>query len=240
MIPKQEEFVLDVRRAARLAEKPTVITSSGLANPEVVANTLHRVALWLTPKVVERYDPAEFSDRLPELRNGLTRAVDTFRTIASTVPADQPATAEQFSRGEEAFRNLVLAVRAVVLPEWKETMDGLIGTTESWAKEFGWVTKQVQRRLSETLLGTYETPQLLIHAAPNLYVLDPIARFVPGAAGACDLSVQPSFYTISLYRDYDGGWHAHHDVGQGANTGKRDLWSKDTFKKCLEELESLQ
>jgi hypothetical protein len=239
MVPKREEFVLDVRRAARLAEKPPVITSSGLANPDVITKVLHRAA-WLTPKVVEHYDPAEFGDLPPELRESLTRSVETFRAIAATIPADHHAGAEQFARGEEAFRALLTAIRDVVLAEWLHAVDGLAGNTESWAKELGWVTKRVQRRLSETLLGTYGTPQLLMHAAPNLYVLDPVARFVPGAAGAFDLSVQPSFYTISLYRDFGGVWYAHHDVGQGVNTGKRDVWSKDTLQKCVEELGTLQ
>jgi hypothetical protein len=239
MLPKREECVLDVRRAARLAEKPTVITSSGLANPDVIAKTLHRAALWLTPKVVEHYDPAEFGDLSPELRDGLTRAVDTFRVIAATIPVDQSAMPGQFARGEEAFRGLLTALRNVVLAEWEHAADALVGNTESWAKDFGWVTKRVPKRLSETLLGTYEAPQLLMHAAPNLYVLDPVARFVPGAAGAFDLSVQPSFYTISLYRDFGGLWQAHHDVGQGTTGGKRDVWSKDTLKKCVEELGAL-
>jgi hypothetical protein len=240
MVPETEEFVLDVRRAARLAEKPTVITSSGLANPDVVAKTLHGAALWLTPKVVEHYDPTGFRDLPPALRESLTRAVEAFRTIAATVPADQPATADQFAQGEAAFRGLISALREVVLAGWRDAVDGLVGGTESWAKELGWVTRRVQKRLSETLLGTYEIPHLLMHAAPNLYVLDPVARFVPGAAGAFDLSIQPSFYTISLYRDYGGVWHAHHDVGQGANAGKRDVWSKDTLRKCVDELGALQ
>ena len=237
MAPKREEFILDVRRAARLAEKPTVITSSGLANPDVIAKTLHGAALWLTPEVVRQYDPGDWP---PELRGSLTRAVESFRTIAATVPANGSDKTEQFARGEAAFRALVTALRDVVLPEWMDAVHRLVANTESWAKDCGWVTKRVQKRLSETLLGTYETSQLLMHAAPNLYVLDPVARFVPGAAGAFDLSVQPSFYTVSLYRDFDGVWHAHHEVGQGANVGKRDVWSKDTLKKCVEELGALQ
>lgn len=239
MVPNKEEFVLDVRRAARLAEKPPVITSSGLANPDVIAKTLHRAA-WLTPKVVEHYDPAEFDDLPPELRESLARSVETFRAIAATVSANQHTTAEQLARGEEAFRALLTAIRDVVLAEWIHAVDGLVGNTECWATELGWVAKRVERRLSETLLGTYKAPQLLMHAAPNLYVLDPVARFVPGAAGAFDLSVQPSFYTISLYRDFGGVWYAHHEVGQGVDTGKRDVWSKDTLQKCVKELGALQ
>jgi hypothetical protein len=240
MVAKREEFVLDVRRAARLAEKPTVIASSIQANPDEIARTLHRAAIWLSPNIVQRYDPAEFGDLRPEIRDGLTRTIERFRGIAETVPADQPATAEQFARGQEAFRALLTSIRNVVLSEWEQAVEALVENTESWVKELGWVTKRVQKRLSETLLGTYEIPQLLMHAAPYLYVLDPVARFVPGAAGAFELSVQPSFYTISIYRDDGGVWHAHHDVGQGENTGKRDGWSKDTLKKCLEELGALQ
>jgi hypothetical protein len=119
-------------------------------------------------------------------------------------------------------------------------MAGLVENTEVWAKELGWVTKRVQKRLSETLLGSYETPQVLMHAAPNLYVLDPVARFVPGAAGAFELSVQPSFDSVSLYRDFSGVWYAHHDVVQGTSTGKRDVWSKNTLGRCVEELGALR
>jgi hypothetical protein len=137
------------------------------------------------------------------------------------------------------FQALLAALRDGVLAEWKHAVQGLVENTESWAKDLGWVTKRVQNKLSETLLGSYEAPQLLMHAAPRLYVLEPVARFVPGAAGAFELSIQPSFYTISLYRDFDGVWHAHHDVGQGASTGKRDVWSKDTLMKCVEELGAL-
>ena len=71
------------------------------------------------------------------------------------------------------------------------------------------MTRRVEKDLSETLLGTYTLPQMLIHAAPYLYVLDPLSRFVPGSAGAFDLTIQPSYYVTSLYRAYDGIWYAH-------------------------------
>jgi hypothetical protein len=222
-----------------MAEKPSVITSSGLANPNVIAKTLHQGAPWLTPKIVENYDPAGFGDWPSELRQGLERAVEAFKAIAATVSANH-ATTEEFARGEEAFRGLLSSLREVVLAEWRRATDSVLASTESWAQEFGWVTKRVQKRLSETLLGTYQSSQLLMHAAPYLYVLDPVARFVPAAAGAFDLSLQPSFNTISLYRDFDGVWYAHHSVGDDPGTGKRDQWSKDTLKTCVEELGALQ
>jgi hypothetical protein len=239
MTPKGEQFILEVRQAARSAEKPTVITSSGLANPEIVSKILHRSALWLTPKVVESYDAADFHTWPAELQESLTRSVENFRSITETIPPDKAANAEQFARGEEAFRTLVGSVRAVVLWEWTKVSEDLITNTESWAREFGWITRRVEKRLSETLLGSYTMSQMLMHAPPYLYALDPVARFVAGAAGAFDLSIQPSYYMTSLYRDYDGVWYAHYEVGQAANSGSREPWNRDTFRKCVEELRAL-
>ena len=69
--------------------------------------------------------------------------------------------------------------------------------------------------MNETLLGTYTLPQLQVYADADLYVLEPVARFVPGAMGAYDLSIQPSYYITTLYRHIDERWYAHLDVGQG-------------------------
>ena len=44
-------------------------------------------------------------------------------------------------------------------------------------------TRRVKKKMSESLIGEYDATQLLIFAEPNLYVLDPLARFVPGAQG---------------------------------------------------------
>lgn len=82
----------------------------------------------------------------------------------------------------------------------------------------------------------HSLPQLLIYAAEDLYVLDPLARFVPGALGAFDLSIQPSFYTTSIYRYFDGIWYVHLNAGQGA---KKEPLDKATFKQAVEELRSL-
>ncbi len=70
--------------------------------------------------------------------------------------------------------------------------------------------------MSETLLGTYALPQLQVYADADLYVLEPVARFVPGAMGAYDLSIQPSSYITTLYRHIDGRWYAQFlEVGGG-------------------------
>src|SRR5204862_2317832 len=99
--------------------------------------------------------------------------------------------------------------------------------------------RREKKMLEETLLGEYQLEGLLFYAGQNLCVLDPVARFVPGAAGAFDLAIQPSYYVTSLYRYFDGQWYLHLDMGQGVQEGRAAPWTKDSFVKSVEELRSL-
>src|SRR5439155_9684406 len=139
-----------------------------------------------------------------------------------TVPPDKPATAPQLREGVKAFARLKAAVQNVALSEWLSEAGGLINRVEAWAKEFGWVTRRQGKKLNELLLGEYALDQLYMHAEGNLYILDPIARFIPGGLGAFDLSIQPSFYITSIYRHMDGVWYIHVDVGQGVRGAKKE------------------
>lgn len=238
MVPKTEEFILDVRRAARLEQKPTMTSDSELINAGVVTKALQRATLWLTPKVVQGYDSAEFAAWPEDLREQLQRAVEGFRMATGVVPPAQPATPDQFRQGWEAFKGLLAAVRASVLWDWTRAAEGLVREVEGWCADIGWRTRRVDKKLTETLLGDYSLSQLQLYAE-HLYVLDPVARFVPGALGAYDLSIQPSFYLTSLFRYYDGRWYVHLDVGQGVKSARTEPWSKDSFRRSVEELRSL-
>ncbi len=239
MNPKAEEFVLDVRRAANLELKPTVTTDSQLIDPETAASALGRAAIWLTPKVVEAYDPAAFRSWPDELQTGLGRAVEGFRAVSATVPPDKPATASQFREGVRIFGELKEAVRKIVWADWKTEADRLIAHVEVWAGEFGWKTRQEAKKLNEMLIGEYTLDQLYMYAEGNLYVLDPIARFIPGGLGLFDLSIQPSFYITSIYRHLDDTWFIHLDVGQGVQGAKKEPLSADALKRAIVELRSL-
>src|SRR5579871_340890 len=141
MQPKAEEFILDVRRAARTELKPTVTTDSQLIDPDSVARVLERAMLWLTPKVVEAYDPAAFGVLQADLQAELREAVEGFRAAASKVPPDKPATPTQAKEGVQAFARLKEAVRKVALPEWLKQGASLVDQIEAWAKEFKWTTR---------------------------------------------------------------------------------------------------
>jgi phytoene dehydrogenase-like protein len=239
MVSKAEEFVLDVRRAARLEQRPTFATDSQLVDPDTAAKALQRAAMWLTPKAVATYDPAAFSPWPSDLQQELRGAVESFRSVAATIPPDKPAKGQQFRDGLQAFRRLSSAVQRGVWADWKEDANCLIKQVEDWAAELKWVTRRVDKKLNEMLLGEYHLDQLYLHAEGNLYILDPIARFVPGALGAFDLSIQPSFYVTSIYHHMDGVWYIHLDVRQGVHGVRKEPLTRDTFTRAVAELRSM-
>ncbi|HVA49954.1 MAG TPA: hypothetical protein VNH11_26545 [Pirellulales bacterium] len=239
VLPRSEEFIREVRRAARIERRPTTITDSELVKANGASRALERAALWLSPKIVERYAPDDFAAWSGDDQHSLRQAVDDFRAVAAAVPSNKPATREQFSRGLDALDQLQRAVQCIVLSDWLESVERLTVQAEQWAREFGWQSRRERKQLEETVLGNYSLPQLQFYAEQHLYVLDPVARFVPGASGAFDLSIQPSYYLTSLYRDFDKVWHIHLDLKHGANGGRVEPWSKGAFKQSVEDLRAL-
>jgi len=80
-------------------------------------------------------------------------------------------------------------------------------------------------------LGQYTVPRLLIHATAGRLLLDPLARYVPGAMGAVDLYVLPSYDAAMISRT-DDGWRLYpigaDDVPQP--------WSEETFVQTALQL----
>ena len=185
------------------------------------------------------YDPTAFEAAPKELQQELHRAVENFRTIASDVLPDKPATGQQFRDGVRALGQLTSAVRKVVWADWENAANGLIEQIESWAAESKWVTRRELKKISELLIGDYQLERLYLYAEGNLYILEPQARFIPGGLGAFDLSIQPSFYLTSIYRHTDGVWYVHLDVGRGVQGAKTEPLTRESFDQALAELRSL-
>ena len=74
---------------------------------------LARSAIWLTPKSVKEFSAADFAELGPERQRDLEAAAQGFLQVAKHVPADQPATVEQYSKGATEFRKLVEILGAV-------------------------------------------------------------------------------------------------------------------------------
>lgn len=239
MHPQADKFILDVRRAMRTELKPTVTTDSQLIDPTAAVGVLQRATHWLTPRIVESYDPSAFSAWPETLQEELRTAVENFRQIAANVPPDEPATARQLKESVQAFGHLKEVVREVALSNWIREGSELVNRVEAWSQEFGWVTRRQTKKLNELVLGEYTLDQLYLYAEGNLYILDPVGRFIPGGLGAFDLSIQPSFHVTTIYFHMDGLWYVHLDIGHGVRGASQEPLSPGTLKRAVMELRSL-
>jgi len=239
-IPQNEEFVTDVRRAAGWLHKPTILTSGPqLASGETFARIVQQAALWLTPKVVQAYAPDRFDDVPEALRTSLQRNVERFRAVAQKVPARGEVSKEDYEEGREALEEVVSVTGQVVRAEWKSAVETVVADVELWCREKTWPSRRVDKEMDESLLGKYSLPQLEFYADQHLYVLDPLARFVPGGKGAFDLSIQPSFFVTGIYRGFDNLWYIDLDVEQGARNAIKTPLDKNSFLQAVTELRAL-
>jgi hypothetical protein len=226
----REEFFDSVRNSAALAT-PAAATDHPGHNPIDLTRALRRAAIWLTPKSVEGFDPHDFEDLDPKRRQRLEAAVRGFRDVAGRVPANAPATDEQAKAGWSRFEEIAAIVRQLVRDEWVRDVSRLVGEAEAWSGERGWVAKRMGKTLKDKFLGAYEAPQLLIHTTQHQLLLDPVARYVPGASGLLDLAVLPSYESVMITRA-DGKWSIH-PVGDG---GRRREWSERAFVDAVTKL----
>lgn len=65
--------------------------------------------------------------------------------------------------------------------EWLTRLDKLVRSVRQWAEEFGWATRRIDKNLEDSQLGTYQAPALLMQKEFARVLLEPIARFAPGA-----------------------------------------------------------
>jgi hypothetical protein len=98
---------------------------------------------------------------------------------------------------------------------------------EEWSKKCDWPTRRDTKSISETPLGKYLVPVLLIHTPQGRLMLDPIARFVGGAQGRIDFCVYPSFDGIMLIKT-DKGWQLE--------SLEREDWNRPWSETALEQV----
>ncbi|OJW10586.1 MAG: hypothetical protein BGO49_22995 [Planctomycetales bacterium 71-10] len=110
-----------------------------------------------------------------------------------------------------AMENVVpVADIEAVKREWLERLDALVADVQTWAGASGWRTRRIQKTVEERELGRYKVPVLLMEKDAVEVVLNPVARFVPGADGAVDLYLSPAYDDIaSLYHE-SGRWVVHY------------------------------
>ncbi len=129
-----------------------------------------------------------------------------------------------------------------VKAEWLSRLNALVGEVEGWARAYGWRTRRISKTVDERRIGSYKVPVLMMEKDTVEVVLNPVARFVPGAEGAVDLYAAPAYDDIaSLYFEGDR-WVVH--SGERPDPTARESvveisprpYSEQTIRAILDEM----
>ena len=97
-----------------------------------------------------------------------------------------------------------------VKAEWVGRLEALVGAVKTWAEASGWRTRRIAKTVTERRLGAYPVPVLLMEKDAVEVVLNPVARQIPGAAGAVDLYLAPAYDDIASLYFEDDRWVVHY------------------------------
>jgi hypothetical protein len=227
----RETFIGDLWSADRELHRPQERVERRYLLPNGCTKLLPHPDRWLTPRVVERYKPEDFSDFPPERQQELRSAVESFRQIATAVPPKTSATLEQAELGAQHLEKIISILREHLLPEWLAAMEKLVQDAETWSRRQDWAVKRDLKELHDGLLGDYSAPRLLIHTLDGRLLLDPVTRFASGVLGLAELCVMPSYDSTRIARHEDG-WYLHPDPPDEPPR----KWSEETFVTHVREL----
>jgi hypothetical protein len=125
--------------------------------------------------------------------------------------------------------------------EWLERLSELVRTIGNWTRDLDWSTRQIEKKMEDSQLGTYKAPALLLQKETVRVLLEPIARSAPGTQGVVDLYLMPAYDDIASLYFYDDGWQLHYMsptspvVGTIREAEHRPL-SKESLRSVLEEM----
>ena len=120
-----------------------VQTDHAQLDPQQIARDLAGAALWLTPNAVKGFNPRDFRELSPELRERLAAQIERFVEVAKKVPPKGPASPQQLKAATPAFLQILEILRPY-FPDRDELLKLREVLTkkkfpfvESWDSEFG-------------------------------------------------------------------------------------------------------
>ncbi len=121
--------------------------------------------------------------------------------------------------------------------EWVSRVSELVDLVEQWARDLGWATRRITKRLDDPYVGKHEVPALLMQEDTTRVLLEPVGRSAAGVEGVVDLYLMPAYDDIaSLY--YSGGaWSLHYlFTGAPSVARMRDAPAKPLSKESLQKV----
>ena len=117
---------------------------------------------------------------------------------------------------------------------WIQRVSDLVKSVESWAKDFGWSTKRIDKKIEDSKLGNHKASGLVMQEDTVRVLLEPISASAPGSDGLVDLYLMPGYDDIASLYHREGGWHVHYVFpAQKAVTGIKEGESRPLSKKTL-------
>lgn len=199
----REQFIDSLRHASRMLTAPDPSRQREVPTDASPVSRIISANLWLTPRSVEGFDPADWP---PREREELTREVAAFRVIAEGVSPDKPPTRAQSKQARKHLERVIDIVGSQVLHDWLGAQKEMMEEARAAAEARGWYVQMDEKEVLESLLGSYKAPRLRIRADDKEVVLDPVARFGSGHQGVVDLVVLPTYETAYLVAFKDGRW----------------------------------
>jgi hypothetical protein len=88
--------------------------------------------------------------------------------------------------------------------DWTRLLHELVQKVQGWLPKEEWASRVIEKEMGDSLLGEYKAPALLMQKDFTRILMEPIARFAPGADGVVDIYKMPAYDDIaSLYRIKD-------------------------------------
>ena len=134
-----------------------------------------------------------------------------------------------------------IAARMKERANWIDRVNSLVGQVEQWAREMGWSTRRVEKKLDDARIGKHRVPALLMQEDTCRVLLEPVGRSAPGAEGVVDLYLMPAYDDIASLYYYDNRWNLHYTFPGGKLVAEMRAaeampLSKETLEKVLAEM----
>ncbi|MGL4421572.1 MAG: hypothetical protein ACRCZF_12960 [Gemmataceae bacterium] len=119
---------------------------------------------------------------------------------------------------------------------WIEQLQALCREVQAWAESSGWKTRIILKTITETQLGRYRAPVLIMEKDAVEMVLNPVARYVPGAEGAVDLYLAPAYDDVATLYYEQSTWYLHIPIQSQPHMPERQPLTSETFLSVLAEM----
>ncbi len=172
---------------------------------------------------------------------GVPHYVVAVRQQTDRLAFDWSASGPNISEADREEMQAEVSARMKDRAAWIDRVTSLVGQVEQWAREMGWSTRRVAKKLEDARIGMHRVPALLMQEDTCRFLLEPVGRSTHGAEGVVDLYLMPAYDDIASLYFYGNRWHLHYPFpGDKPASTVREAQamplSKETLAKVIAEM----